>query len=130
MGGARVPLTVRLDRPACIVRLVASGELTSAEIRESLDQAIALVGAERGWRVLSDHRLLTAPATTAQIKLTVSDLHEFGQCFHGTRWAVITAGAASFGMIRMLGALAASVPITVRAFTDADEAERWLAADG
>ncbi len=125
-----MPLTEHLDREARVVRLVATGELTSADIRDALHRAIALVGGERGWNVLSDHRLLTAPATTAQIKLTVSDLHEFGQCFHGTRWAVITAGAASFGMIRMLGALAESVPITVRAFTEADEAERWLTTDG
>jgi hypothetical protein len=121
-----LPIVHFLDEENRIIRFKVSGTLTASEMLAAIDRAMKDVENRTGFRVLSDHREITVPATTAQLKELVAHLCGHASSLAGTRWALIVGQLASFGMMRMLGVFAEKIPIEVRVFTDAEKAELWL----
>lgn len=121
-----LPITEIVDRAARVVRFVAQGQLVVDDMLAAVDRAAAAAGNQTGWCVLSDHRALDVPATGDQVRAMLEHIRSHGQAFHGSRWAVVTVAPASYGMMRMLGTLAESVPISVRIFADVPEALHWV----
>jgi hypothetical protein len=124
-----LPISEHIDRQARLVRFTATGVLETDEFIAVVDRAVAAVGTERGWGILSDHRDLEVPATAEQIRALLERVRSHGAPLHGSRWAVLPASLASYGMMRMLAALAESVPLAVHIATTEDEAMRWLATE-
>jgi hypothetical protein len=119
-----MPISYRLDRPARLIRSTVEGDFTAAEMLSCVGTAVHEAG-EPGFNIVSDHRLIGEPATRDQVELLVEHLTDLRRYVRDCRWAVIVSKPASFGMMRMFAVLAERVPLTVRVFTDAAEAEAW-----
>jgi hypothetical protein len=119
-----VPITYELDREHRLVRATVRGDFTADEMLGCVTGAAREAG-EPGWNILSDHREIGEPATREQLEQLVGHLAVLRRYFHGSRWAVVVARPASYGMMRMLQVLAERVPMTVRVFVDAARGERW-----
>lgn len=120
-----MPIVVRIDREARLIRAAVEGEVALEEMLATLVEAAGVVEREGQYHVVSDHRALIEPATPPQVEAMAATLAARRSAFAGTRWAVIAARPASVGMMRMLGLLAESVPMQVQVFEDPGEAERW-----
>ena len=119
-----MPISYRLDRPARLIRSTVEGDFSAAEMLSCVSEAVHEAG-EPGFNIVSDHRLIGEPATRDQVELLVDHLTTLQRFVRGSRWAVIVAKPASFGMMRMFAVLAERVPLQVRVFMDAAEAEAW-----
>lgn len=119
-----MPISYRIDRPARLIRSTVEGTWTAAEMLSCVGTAVHEAG-EPGFNIISDHRLIGEPATREQVELLVDHLTDLRRYVRDARWAVIVAKPASFGMMRMFSVLAERVPLTVRVFMDAAEAEAW-----
>lgn len=122
-----MPATHSIDAAAGLVRLKLSGVLSAADMVETVKAVLAELEPGRSYDVLSDHRALEEPASRDQILGLVAFLTRHGTPFHGRRWAVIAAGPASYGMMRLLSVHAEAIPIEVMPFREPREAEAWLA---
>lgn len=122
-----MPVRQWVDKEHGRIRAEVWGKVTAGEIVAAIDRSVHDPDFEPGLSVLSDHRRIERPLTTRQAKLTAAHLESLSRYLAGTRWAVVTASPASFGMIRMLAVLAERVPMTIRAFPTLEEAEAWLA---
>ena len=119
-----MPISYRIDRPARLIRSTVEGTFTAAEMLSCVSTAVNEAH-EPGFNIISDHRLIGEPATRDQVELLVDHLTDLRRYVRESRWAVIVAKPASFGMMRMFSVLAERVPLTVRVFMDAEEAEAW-----
>ena len=119
-----MPISYRIDRPVRLIRSTVEGDFTAAEMLACVSEAVHEAG-ERGYQIVSDHRLIGEPATRDQVELLVEHLTDLRRFVRDARWAVVVSKPASFGMMRMFAVLAERVPLTVRVFTDAEEAEQW-----
>lgn len=120
-----MPMTHSVDHQRRLLTVEVSGTLTTREIIAAIDAAAADLGPGR-YRVLSDHRQLTTPATTEQVEAVVDHLSGYPGHFGGSQWAVVVGQPASYGMIRMMSVLAERIPMEVQVFTTRPEAERWI----
>lgn len=120
-----MPISYQLDRDARLVRATVQGDFTAHDILACVSGAAA-DAEEPGWNVLSDHREIGEPATRGQVELLVEQLAALRRFFGGARWGVIVSKPASFGMMRMLGAMAERVPMDIHVFRDAEHAEWWV----
>ena len=120
-------ITATVDREAHLVRIEVAGTMMLSEMTKAIDGVIEEVGLAGGFDVLSDHRGLETPVTSAQLEALVWHLRLHGRSLRGRRWAIVTRTAASYGMMRMLSVLAERIPMQVSVFQNLVEAERWLA---
>jgi SAM-dependent methyltransferase len=123
-----LPVEHWVERDRRRVRAVVFGPLSIVEIVHAIDASVADPDFEPGFDVLSDHREVRQPITTAQLEAMVGHLGTLSEKLSGARWAVVTGSPASYGMMRMLAVFAERVGITVRAVHSLDEAEQWLAS--
>lgn len=120
-----MPITYRIDRDAKLIRADVIGDVNVTEMLDCISSAVTEAG-EPGYGVLSDHTLIVSPATREQVEKIVARLTSMRAQLANSKWAVVVSSPASFGMMRMLGTLAESIPIHVRAFADMEAAERWM----
>jgi hypothetical protein len=120
-----VPVSTRVDRAARIVRIELNGTLSTAEMLACIDDAAREIGTESGYRVLSDHSGLDAPATPDQIQAVVRHLGGI-EAFSGLRWAVVVKLVASRGMMAQLSRFTPTINIEMGIFETVEDAERWL----
>ena len=123
-----MPITASLDTHARVIRFVLTGTLSLNEMIAATDAMVKEVGSDGSYDVLSDHRGIETPATVQQLEALVEHLRRRAKTLHGKKFAVVTATAASFGMMRMLSVLAERIPMTVEVFQDVATAEQWLSA--
>jgi hypothetical protein len=124
--------TYRIDREASLVLLIyGTRQPTFDEWRAGMD---ALVGDPlflTGMPIVSDRRRLIEAPTTAVIQMMAAYEYEHRDRFGACRWAVVTGpeARAEFGMARMSQAMleGGRSRITLRPFTDLDQAIRWAA---
>ncbi len=120
-----MPITWRVDAARGLLRATLAGDCPLGEMQAMLAQ-VASDPPRRPLRVLSDHRTLSTPITPAQAQALVEQLTAGAATFGGGRWAVVVGSAASFGMIRMLGALLDPIDLAVEPFQAPEEAEAWV----
>ena len=121
-----MPITVSLDTYAHVIRFVLTGTLSLNEMIAATDTMLREVGSDGACDVLSDHRGLDTPATVQQLEGLVEHWRRRATALHGKKFAVVTASAASFGMMRMLSVLAQRIPMEVAVSQDIAEAEQRL----
>jgi hypothetical protein len=123
-----MPVDFKIDAARRLIVATVFDEISDTEIIEALTSSLNDPDFERGFNVLSDHTRITQAITTEQVKLLVNHMESLSDHLAGARWAIVTNSPASYGMMRMLSVFAERVPIELRVFRDADEANRWLAS--
>jgi hypothetical protein len=110
-------------------RIVAtiSGEVEISDILGAITAAVNDPAFQPGFDVYSDHTQITRFITPNQLAAMVAHLESLSDRLSGARWAIVTSAPASFGMMRMLEVHAERIPMEVRVFRSAGEAEHWLA---
>ncbi|MDH3497266.1 MAG: STAS/SEC14 domain-containing protein [Gemmatimonadota bacterium] len=121
-----MPIELMIDGSTGVARFTVSGEFTLDDMRAAVDRLAADPDYRPGMAILSDHRAIARPASAEEVAGLVGHVAEHGGIFAGARMAIVTDSAASYGMMRMLSALAEDVPMKIAVFLDAAEAERWL----
>jgi len=121
-----VPITTEVDHKERLIRFKVSGKLVTDEMLAAIDEAFRLVGDEKGYDILSDHRELETPADPSQIEAVIGRMSDREQQFAGSRAAVIVAQKASYGMMRMLAARVDPLGIKVGVFWNLEDALHFL----
>ncbi|MCA9506048.1 MAG: hypothetical protein KC616_23360 [Myxococcales bacterium] len=121
-----MPIHMHLDEERRRVLFRLEGDFTLDEIFEVIDRAVLDPRFQPGFSVLTDHLAVGEPLTPPQARRMVDHLIGLESRLGGSRWAVVTKRPASFGMMRMVGALASRVPVEVQIFGSLSEAEAWL----
>lgn len=121
-----MPIESHIDEERSRVVATVDGDFTLDEILEAIDRAVRDPRFRPGFAVLSDHTAVGEPLTPRQARQMVDHLESLAEFLAGSRWAVVTSKPASHGMLRMVSALAAHVPVDVRVFSTHEEAEAWL----
>jgi hypothetical protein len=125
--GERMPITWDIDEDAAIVTVRVVGSLTLEGARQALVELYAQPSYRPPIVDLWDLR-------AAQIDSGPGDVAAFVRFIEGSRGdrgtdqtALVVANMVDFGISRMYQAHAeASLPISIRAFTQLDEAYAWL----
>lgn len=121
-----MPLEYRIDRERRRIVVTVTGDFTMEEIVALIDTSTTDPDFEPGFDVLSDHTGVGRVITPAQAQGMVAHLRSISERVAYARWAVVATKAASYGMLRMVAALAEAVPMTVEVFSTVEEAEAWL----
>jgi hypothetical protein len=121
-----MPVVTRIDTSKQRVHAVLSASVTFHEMIAAIDTSVGNPAFRSGIDIFSDHTRLEKPIKTDQAQKLVTHLAKLRKHFEGSRWAVVTAMQASYGMMRMLSVLLEKIPIDLRVFYSFDEAERWL----
>ena len=122
--------TYRIDRePSLVLLIYGTRQPTFDEWRAGMDALLGDPLFHTGMPIVSDRRrLVEAPATTVIQKMVAYE-YEHRDRFGACRWAVVTGpeARAEFGMARMSQAMleGGRSRITLRPFTDVDQAIRW-----
>lgn len=96
------------------------------EMEDCVEGALLAIKGETGWDLLSDNREIGTPATPAQIKKLLWLLSRDGTALRGRKAATVVSQAASFGMMRLLGAHASGLDIEVGVFWKMEDAMEFL----
>ena len=121
-----VSWTIDAENRRVLARLVGD-----VQLHEMLDVITASTEDPRyrpGFDILSDHTQVGRVVDTGQVHAVVAHLQALADRLAGSRWAIYTRKPASFGMMRMLAVYAEKVPMHVRVFRTAHEAQAWLAS--
>lgn len=121
-----MPIESHIDEERRCVVAKISGDFTLDEIVETIDRSVRDPRFRPGFAVLSDHTAVGEPLTPVQARRMVDHLESLANVMRGSRWAVVTTKAASFGMLRMVSALAERIPMEIRVFSSHQDAEAWL----
>ena len=121
-----MPIRVNIDRAQRLIRFTVVGELVTSEMLSAVTSALRETEGESAYDILSDHQQIATPATPEQIRELVRLLAKQGEPHNGRRAAVVVSQAASFGMMRMLGARASGIGIDVGVFWTVEDALRFL----
>lgn len=123
-----MPIESYVDEGRRRIVATVSGSFTLAEILDAIDRSVRDPRFRPGFAVLSDHRTVEEPLTPEQAGRMVDHLESLAELMAGSRWAVVTSKAASYGMLRMVSALVKHIPMEVQVFSSLEEAEAWLAS--
>jgi hypothetical protein len=115
-----------LEADRRLVRFEIVGDFTLGEIFDNIGAALTHPEHRPGFDVLSDHIQIGRPITTAELEQVISHLATHAERLRGSHWAIVTRRPASYGMMRMLSAHAARIPLDVEVFQTLAEADEWL----
>jgi len=125
-----MPIDYWIERDRHRVRTEVRGDFSTEDILRVISDVVAHPEFERGCNILSDHRQIGEPITTAQLEEMTGHLRQLSAEFAGSRLAVVTTKPASYGMIRMLSVMVEDMPLYVRVFDSMAPAEAWLESPG
>jgi len=122
--------TYRIDHyPSLVFLIYGTSQPTFDEWRAGMDALLDDPLFHTGMPIVSDRRRLVEAPTTAMLQKMAAYEYEHRDLFGDCRWAVVTGpeARAEFGMARMSQAMleGGRSRISLRPFTDIDEATRW-----
>jgi hypothetical protein len=121
-----VAVTYRIDTADRIVYLTTVGESSFAEWRDVMLCALSDPQYHRGMGFLSDRRGQTDVPDPEFARAAAQFLMQHDDEMAGGRWAAVSNQAAVYGMQRMFSILSEATGVTAAAFTDFEQARRWL----
>lgn len=121
-----MPIVTRIEKDRKRVIAIVTGDLSIDEMINAINSSTKDPDFERGFDVLSDHTGINEPISTTQAEALARHLESLKEFYSGSRWAVVTRKAASYGMMRMLSVFLTKVPMELQAFYSLEEAEAWL----
>ena len=119
-------VTYRIDTEDRIVYLTTTGDSSFAEWRDAMLSALSDTEYRRGMGFLSDRRAETDVPDPEFVRAAAQFLMQHEDEMAGGRWAAVSNQPAVFGMQRMFTILSEATGVTTAAFTDFEEARRWL----
>ena len=124
-----MPIINIIDEEAGRVVSTVSGDFTIEDIVTAISGSVKDPRFRPGFHILSDHSSVGVPLTTTQAKQMIAHMEALSKYLRGSRWAVVTTKAASYGMFRMLSVLAERIPMEIQAFRSHEDAEAWLSSN-
>ena len=121
-----MPFRVEIDQQDQIISFALSGTLNTADMMAALDKGFLAATPGLRYAFLSDHRALEEPATSAQVSMVLQKISELRGVYEQSRWAIVVALTASYGMMRLLQVHAEKIGLEVEIFRDLAEANRWV----
>lgn len=118
-----MPLAVVFQAPDTYF-VLATGEVTYPDAERAIDEILRHPCFGSAGKVLVDSTSMTAAPSAAELRRIAGDLTPLIQRGFGPV-AIVSAGFG-YGVARMFSVFAEVFGLTVRAFRDVDEAERWL----
>ncbi len=109
-----------------IVYLTTVGESSFAEWRDAMLSALSDPHYRRGMGFLSDRRAETDVPDPEFARAAAQFLMQHEEEMAGSRWAAVSNNTAVYGMQRMFSILSEATGVTAAAFTDFEQARRWL----
>jgi hypothetical protein len=119
-------VTYHIDPEERIVYLITAGESPSFEWRAAMLSVLADPDYRPGFNFLSDRRRQTNVPDAQYVRPAADFLAYHSAKMGSYRWASVSTDPATFGMLRMFEAFARTNGVRARAFTDYDQALRWL----
>ncbi len=123
-----MPVRWKIDVENELIRATVSGEVSLSDILDAITDSASDPEFRRGFDVYSDHTAIRKAITSAQMHSIVARLESLSPSMRGARWAIVTSQPASYGMMRMLAVYSERIPIELRVFGCASEAESWLSS--
>ena len=123
-----MPIEYKIEKDKRRVFAVVTGIVSVKEIVQVITSIMKDPDFMPGFDILSDHTRIERPIETEQLKALVTHINGLATYCSSSRWAVITKKAASYGMMRMLAAYLAIVPLELQVFYSFDDAEEWLSS--
>jgi hypothetical protein len=123
-----LPLSYQIDRDRRLVRVLYRAQpafLEWAAVMRTIFQESAFC---RGFGILLDRRVVHEAPSVPYIRQMVNFIETEGAAAGADRWTLLVASEESFGVGRMAQGWASTEMIGV--FTEAGEAEAWLAHEG
>jgi hypothetical protein len=121
-----MPIVTRIEKDRKRVIAIVTGDLSIDEMINAINSSTKDPDFEPGFDVLSDHTGINEPISTTQAEALARHLDSMKEFYSGSRWAVVTKRAASYGMMRMLSVFLTKVPMELQAFYSFEEAVTWL----
>ncbi len=109
-----------------IVYLTTTGESSFAEWRDAMLAALSDPQYRRGMGFLSDRRAETDVPDPEFARSAAQFIMQHEGEMAGSRWAAVSNNTAVYGMQRMFSILSEATGVTAAAFTDFEQARRWL----
>ena len=125
------PFTYRIDRERAVVFLeYGEQQPTAKEWCAVMDDLIVDRHFRPGMPLVSDRRRLAEPPTTSTLQEMARYVGVRRDAFGSTRWAIVTATPAEYGMVRMGSVLfeGAGSRIELQPFTEMETAIAWATA--
>ena len=121
-----MPIVYRIDPRERVVYLTVTGESSYEEWEGALRRVLADPSYVKGFNFLTDRRGqrdVPGPDFPRQVlRFLVERTPDMGRY----RWAAVTPRGATFQTLRMFSILAEEADIHLAAFSDFEEARRWL----
>jgi hypothetical protein len=121
-----LPIFYRMDAARRRVYSTLEGSVELHEMTGMIDAVVSDPLFVPGFTVLSDHRRVARPISSAQLHAFLGHLAATER-LAGTRWSVVTVQAASYAMMQLMRSL---IPLYARleiaVFTTVADAEAWL----
>ncbi len=121
-----MPHTTLLNDSLGVVLVRYRGRVELCELRDVLDEMVALPGFRAGLKHIADFRGAETPLTGDDIRRLADYAKETHHAFGATKWAIIASNTASYGLARMYSALTNEYEVTVQVFRDAKDADDWF----
>jgi hypothetical protein len=123
-----MPIEYKIEKDKKRVFAIVSRTVSLEDIIKVITSIMRDSSFMPGFDILSDHTRIERPIETEQLKALVSHINGLATYCSSSRWAVVTKKAASYGMMRMLAAYLAIVPMELQVFYSFDDAEEWLSS--
>jgi len=121
-------LKYSIDKRSLVVTVIYLDNPSYKEWAEMMLDIFQDPDFEPGFSFILDHRLVQTPQSSEYIKNVVDFIEMHGTDFGTCSWAVITNNQATYGMMRMAQELSGEALSQMKAFSDIDEAKRWLSS--
>ena len=123
-----MPIKYKIEKDKKRVFAIVTGIVSVEDIVQIITSILKDPSFMPGFDILSDHTKIERPIETEQLKALVSHINDLATYCSNSRWAVVTSKVASYGMMRMLAAYLAIVPMELQVFFSFDDAEKWLSS--
>jgi hypothetical protein len=123
-----MPVEFSIDKEDNIVYRTLRGEVRVDEVLASLEETAKHPDYRPGMKSLNDVREYTPRSTSSDVRQIAEYLLGHADVRKGLVAAVVVSQAVSYGMTRMLQALADNPDFSISVFYDLEEAKRWLEA--
>lgn len=117
---------MQVDESAKLLRFEIVGDWTTDEMERVTLEGVRAIAGREGYDALCDLTRTGRPSTPDEIRRLVLILTDEGSALQGRQAAMVVGNPTSYGMMRMLSALAEPIGIDVKIFREVDEAMRFL----
>jgi hypothetical protein len=121
-----MPHQIKLNEELGVVVVRHDGKIDITELRQVLDELVALPGFQPGLKVVSDFRGSETPLTGDEIRGLAEYARRAHHAVGTTKWAIIASNTLTYGLARMYSALNQDFDVTIHVFHDLEELNGWL----